>query len=364
MSHSTHKKSQKKRYASILLMAAPVLFLLLATTLLSTHAALADSTETFAPSLTIPIPNVSLSGIKTSSTSGYVDIPWMAEYITGVYKYSVYLAGLLATVMFMVGGFQYLTAGGDASRVSAGKKRATDAIVGMLLVLGAYAILNTVNPGLVSVTALRVPLLEGVAFAPYAGADLPGAVKGTKPPVGVTPADRVSMDKPYTSLTVPPQSDCPKSLITQSLRDAAMKVQHETGIPAAGLLAQYSLESADGRSCIGPTGKNFNCFGIICFASGYKATWLHQDAPPTCPSSCSPAKNGSGWICWQTYNSVEEAFNGYAHSTILAGPYKGWEQYNGTAEGFERFIGEIYAGNQDYANAAISRMKINCLVQK
>ncbi len=118
------------------------------------------------PSLIIPIPNVKFSDVQVVDTGGarIIDVPWIADYVAGVYKYSIGLAALMATVMFMVGGFQYLTAGGDVSRVKAGKKRATDALIGMLLVFGAYAILNLVNPNTLTFSALRIKTVARNSF--------------------------------------------------------------------------------------------------------------------------------------------------------------------------------------------------------
>jgi len=81
-----------------------------------------------------------------------------------VYDYAIGIAGGLAGVMLMIGGFQYLTAGGDASRVGAAKKRITDSMVGLVLVLGAFLILNTINPDLVNMSEIRVPMVQKQVF--------------------------------------------------------------------------------------------------------------------------------------------------------------------------------------------------------
>lgn len=133
---------------------------------LPTPANPSSSTESFRPALTIPIPDVSLTKYTTRVEAGktYIDIPWLAQYVNGVYKYAVGFAGLLATIMFMVGGFQYLTAGGDATRVSAGKKRITDAIVGMMLVFCTALILRSINPELINPPVISVQQVKGVPF--------------------------------------------------------------------------------------------------------------------------------------------------------------------------------------------------------
>lgn len=134
--------------------------------------AMEDSKKVFEtnllPDLNIDIPTVQFSDIKIMDDlddSGNVmtrtiDVPWLAEYVVGVYKFGVGIAGALAAVMMMIGGFQYLTAGGDASRVGAAKKRISDALVGLMLTLGVYLILFTLSPDLVKLDALTFDIIE------------------------------------------------------------------------------------------------------------------------------------------------------------------------------------------------------------
>lgn len=113
-----------------------------------------------APVLSIDIPTVSLTDYTpptdTNLPVSQLGLPWISQYAVGVYSYAVSIAGILAGVMLVVAGFQYLTAGGDASRVSKAKDRIKDAIIGMFLVFGAYTILLTVNPDLVYLTTVRI----------------------------------------------------------------------------------------------------------------------------------------------------------------------------------------------------------------
>lgn len=82
------------------------------------------------------------------------------DYIAKVYNYGTGVAGLVAGVMFIVGGFQYLTAGGSKKRLDAGKERIRDAMIGLLLVLGAYVILNTVNPDTLKLQMPKIPIVK------------------------------------------------------------------------------------------------------------------------------------------------------------------------------------------------------------
>lgn len=78
----------------------------------------------------------------------------MGEFIQYMYRYGVGVAGILGTVMIIFGGFQWATSGGNSSIIGSAKKKITGSIIGMLLAITSYTILNTINPALVN---LRVP---------------------------------------------------------------------------------------------------------------------------------------------------------------------------------------------------------------
>ncbi len=58
-----------------------------------------------------------------------------------VVSIAIGLAGIVFFIMFIVGGFSYLTAGGDAGKVEAAKKTLTYAILGLVLIALSYLIL-------------------------------------------------------------------------------------------------------------------------------------------------------------------------------------------------------------------------------
>lgn len=54
------------------------------------------------------------------------------------------LAGLAVFVMLIVGGFRYLTSGGDPKQTEAAQKTITMAIVGLITALASWFILNLI----------------------------------------------------------------------------------------------------------------------------------------------------------------------------------------------------------------------------
>ncbi|MFH1534374.1 MAG: hypothetical protein ABIF80_00130, partial [Patescibacteria group bacterium] len=50
------------------------------------------------------------------------------------------LLGLIAVIMILIGGFKWMTAGGNEEKIESAKKLLTSAIIGLVIVLLAWAI--------------------------------------------------------------------------------------------------------------------------------------------------------------------------------------------------------------------------------
>jgi len=72
------------------------------------------------PKLEQPIPGVKLTPIKFTE-EGTAEIPWIGEYIAGLYKWGIGAVGVIAVVMIIIGGFQWMLAGGNETWISAAK---------------------------------------------------------------------------------------------------------------------------------------------------------------------------------------------------------------------------------------------------
>lgn len=83
----------------------------------------------------------------------------LGQYLSILYNYLIGIAGVLATVMIMVGGVRWLLAAGDPGKIGAAKETIGSAVIGLALALGSFLILNTINPQLVE---LRLPYIPKV----------------------------------------------------------------------------------------------------------------------------------------------------------------------------------------------------------
>lgn len=149
MKNRRNEKIGKIILASALFFALwPNLVLAVPTTTNSTF-----STEVKPLELNVKIPGLTFT--TPTESGGQLEIPFLAQYITAIYNYMIGVAILAAAVMIVYGGFRYIV-GASLSDVTRGKQIITDALIGLLLLLGAFTILNTINPATTTMTALTV----------------------------------------------------------------------------------------------------------------------------------------------------------------------------------------------------------------
>ena len=79
------------------------------------------------------------------------------QYIKGAFNLAIGIAAVLAIIMIVFGGIQYMGTESIGGK-GAGLKKIKDAVLGLLLALGSYIILLTINPDLVnfSVSIARI----------------------------------------------------------------------------------------------------------------------------------------------------------------------------------------------------------------
>ncbi len=73
----------------------------------------------------------------------------LQTYVPGLFKLSIGIAAVMAFVMITVGGIVYATSDSLTNK-SEGRRYIENALWGLLLVIGAYVILNTINPKILS----------------------------------------------------------------------------------------------------------------------------------------------------------------------------------------------------------------------
>jgi hypothetical protein len=72
----------------------------------------------------------------------------IARLIANFLKIAFSLAGLVLLAMLLWGGIQWLTAGGDKEKLSKAKGRITSALIGFVIFMSVFAIINFIAPAL------------------------------------------------------------------------------------------------------------------------------------------------------------------------------------------------------------------------
>ncbi|OGL85647.1 hypothetical protein A3I40_00045 [Candidatus Uhrbacteria bacterium RIFCSPLOWO2_02_FULL_48_12] len=109
----------------------------------------------FKPAVQIPGFNVPAEGIDITPTT-------VGEYIKAIYTFSVYAGSILAVVVLMIGGFMWLTSGGNVSQVGQARTYIGGAIAGFVLLLLSWTLLQMVNPRLVEFRSLVINSVENI----------------------------------------------------------------------------------------------------------------------------------------------------------------------------------------------------------
>ena len=74
------------------------------------------------------------------------------ETVAQIIRVAMGLLGIVAVVIILIGGFYWMTAGGDETRVETGKKWIFSGVIGLAIILSAYALANFIINSLVTAT--------------------------------------------------------------------------------------------------------------------------------------------------------------------------------------------------------------------
>lgn len=90
----------------------------------------------------------------------------ISDYFSLMLKIIIGLCAVSAVVMIVIGGVQYMGKDSIFGKAEA-KGRIINAIFGLIIALGSYALLNTINPDLLGVKGLNIKQVEGVIDLEY-----------------------------------------------------------------------------------------------------------------------------------------------------------------------------------------------------
>jgi hypothetical protein len=112
--------------------------------------------------LGVTIPSLQFSAPPSEADAeGNIYIPWLGEYIKAIYNFSIVIISIIAVVVLIIAGAQIITSAGGPAK-AAGYKRITQAVIGLFIAWGSYAVLNTINPNLTVFKPLKIAYIETI----------------------------------------------------------------------------------------------------------------------------------------------------------------------------------------------------------
>jgi uncharacterized membrane protein len=122
-------------------------FIMIAITLISASA-LSPSTQAASSTSVTTIRLASDYGLNDSAASGTgLSKKPLKESILSIIRWSLGSLGLVAVVLVLYGGFMWMTASGNDDRISKAKQIISAALIGMIIILLSFAIVQFFGKG-------------------------------------------------------------------------------------------------------------------------------------------------------------------------------------------------------------------------
>ena len=115
----------------------------------------------------------STTATTTINYPSFVNSTTPGGFVGSTYTYALGLAGTLAVIMIVYGGVKYVASAGNTSQQADARDIIQNAVLGILLLGGAYLILNTINP---EITKLKSPSLTPISAPIDNGQKIPALV--------------------------------------------------------------------------------------------------------------------------------------------------------------------------------------------
>ena len=99
------------------------------------------------------------SNIGTGGSTDH-DVLVLSVFIANLIKIMFIVGAIGSFFMLLVGGFEYLTAGGEKDKIGAATKRIGNALIGIVILLSGYALFRLINLVFgINILNLEVPVI-------------------------------------------------------------------------------------------------------------------------------------------------------------------------------------------------------------
>ncbi|MDF1497603.1 MAG: hypothetical protein P1P90_06165 [Patescibacteria group bacterium] len=146
---------QTKKIKTIFLCIFVLLLFFILSNVNSTQVLAADDSFVV-PRLNVDIPGLDVKDFQVTRSAQTLSVPFFAVYVIAFYKYILGIGLIASAIIVIYGGYLYLL-GATGMQVQSGKEKIKEALMGLVILLGAYVIITNVNPNLVRMNTLNIP---------------------------------------------------------------------------------------------------------------------------------------------------------------------------------------------------------------
>lgn len=106
----------------------------------------------FAQERTLEVPLPGIGG-----EPGITTTPFLPDYIKYIFNFTLGIGGLIVFGVLLYSGFNFLTSVGNPSKMADSKDRIFSALLGLVVLLGSWLLLTTINPELIKINPANLP---------------------------------------------------------------------------------------------------------------------------------------------------------------------------------------------------------------
>ncbi len=253
--------------------------------------------DTNCVNLQVPIGSIKSVDVCTKNGEN-LECNGIAVFLGGIYQWIIQAAAIVAVVILMAGGMRWMTARGDKSGTTAATKMISNALIGLVLLLGSYSLLYLINPRLTVFSSLSLgkPIVAiPLDVKTIASMDL------TDPNVPTTGGEGGGQDG------VPLIKQATKSGC--ALTSLAMVLRHYTGKTDITEATMYQLNGGSATANWGPILSKFNQQNSTSFTFGYLDPSFQKEADQL-------IKSGKPIILYTTSSAFTR---GTTHFVVITG---------------------------------------------
>lgn len=125
--------------------------------------------QTPQPKINIPgldFSKINVEEMVTQDADGtaWLNIPFLGEYLSAIYKYAMVVMGLAGVIGIIMGGVTWMMSGASSDGNSKAQKQIIGSGIAVVIAVTSYTLLHAINPELVQFRNLKVLYVRGIQY--------------------------------------------------------------------------------------------------------------------------------------------------------------------------------------------------------